>query len=117
MFGVPFLQAGSSWLLLTVESVPCAWAWTGGLSRFPGWGSLRLMFWWVELNFFSLECNEVFIGEFWGVYGFGMALDSPSCNDQGCVPVFWRISVVYLALELVGSWVELGFRISMETFA
>jgi len=46
-----------------------------------------------------------------------MALDSPSCNDQGCVPVFWRISVVYLALELVGSWVELGFRISMETFA
>jgi len=66
-------------------------------------GELASMFWWVELNFFSLECNEVFSGEFWGVYGFGMALGSPSCNDQGCVPVFWRISVVYLALELVGS--------------
>ena len=54
------------------------------------------MFWWVELNFFTLECNEVFSGEFWGVYGFGMALGSPSCNVQGCVPVCWRISVVYL---------------------
>ena len=49
--------------------------------------------------------------EFWGVYGFGMALGSPSCNVQGCVPVCWRISVVCLALELVGSWVELGFSV------
>ena len=29
---------------------------------------------------------------------------------------FWRISVVYLALELVGSWAELGFSVGMETF-
>lgn len=99
--GVCFLCVGLDWWLVKVS-------WLGELAS---------MFWWVELNFFSLECNEVFSGEFWGVYGFGMALDSPSCNDQGCVPVFWRISVVYLALELVGSWVELGFRISMETFA
>ena len=27
-----------------------------------------------------------------------------------------RISIVYLALELVGSWVELGFSVGMETF-
>ena len=26
----------------------------------------------------------------------------------------WRISVVCLALELVGSWVELGFSVGME---
>ena len=45
------------------------------------------MFWWVELNFFTLECNEVFSGEFWGVYGFGMTLGSPSFNVQDCVPV------------------------------
>ena len=55
----------------------------------------------------------MFSGEFWGVYGFGMALGSPSCNVQGCIPVCWRISVVYLALELVGSWVELGFNVGM----
>ena len=28
----------------------------------------------------------------------------------------WRISVVCLNLELVGSWVELGFSVGMEAF-
>ena len=28
----------------------------------------------------------------------------------------WRISMVCLALDLVGSWVELGFSVGMETF-
>ena len=28
----------------------------------------------------------------------------------------WRISMVCLALELVGSWVELGFSVVMEAF-
>ena len=26
----------------------------------------------------------------------------------------WRISVVYIALDLYGSWVELGFSVGME---
>ena len=29
---------------------------------------------------------------------------------------YWRISMVCLALELVCSWVELGFSAGMETF-
>ena len=44
------------------------------------------MFWWVELDLFSLKCNEVFSSEFLGVCGFGMALGSLSFNAQGCVP-------------------------------
>ena len=28
----------------------------------------------------------------------------------------WRISMVCLALKLVGSWVELGFSVGMEAF-
>ena len=28
----------------------------------------------------------------------------------------WRISIVCLALEVVGSWVELDFRVGMEGF-
>ena len=40
----------------------------------------------VELDLFSLECKEVSSSEFWGVYGFGMALGRLSCNAQGCVP-------------------------------
>ena len=31
-------------------------------------------------------------------------------------PFCSRISMVCLALELVGSWVELGFSVAMETF-
>ena len=28
----------------------------------------------------------------------------------------WRMSVVYLVLKLVGSWVELGFSVVMKAF-
>ena len=30
--------------------------------------------------------------------------------------LYWRVSMVCLALELVGSWVELGFSVGMEAF-
>ena len=30
--------------------------------------------------------------------------------------LWWRISMVCLALELVGSWMELGFSVGMEAF-
>ena len=49
-------------------------------------GELASVFWWVELDLFSLECNDVSSSEFWGVYGVGMALNSLSFNAQGCVP-------------------------------
>ena len=42
------------------------------------------MFWWVELDLFSLKGNEVSSSEFGGIYGFGMALGSLSFNAQGC---------------------------------
>ena len=29
---------------------------------------------------------------------------------------YWRICIVYLALELVGPWVVLGFSVGMEAF-
>ena len=47
---------------------------------------LASVFWWLELDLFSLECNEVSSSEFWGVYGLGMALGSMYFNAQGCVP-------------------------------
>ena len=43
------------------------------------------MFWWVELDLFSLESNEVSSSEFLGVYGFGMALGGLYFNAQGFV--------------------------------
>ena len=49
-------------------------------------GELASVLCWVELDLFSLEGNEVSSIEFWGVYGFGMALGSLYFNAQGCVP-------------------------------
>ena len=72
--------------LFIVESDYCGWDWTSALSIFLV-GELVSVFWWMELDFFSLECNEFSSSEFWGVYGFGMTLGSPSFNVQDCVPV------------------------------
>ena len=52
--------------------------------------------------------------EFWGIYGFGMALSSLFINAKSCVPVLLEDWKVYLALELADSWVELGLSVGME---
>ena len=46
------------------------------------------VFWWVELDLFSLEFSEVSSSEFGGVYRFGMALESLSFNAQGLCSCF-----------------------------
>ena len=79
-------------------------------------GKLVLVFWSVKLDFFSLECNEVSSREFWGVYGLGVTLGNLYIKAQGYVMHCWRICMVCLALELVGSWVELSFSVGMEAF-
>ena len=48
-------------------------------------GELVSIFWWVEPDLISLECNEISSIEFWDVYGFSMALGSPCFNIQDCV--------------------------------
>ena len=45
------------------------------------------MFWWVELDFFSLECNEVSSTELCDVIAFGVTLGSMYIEAQGYVPV------------------------------
>ena len=73
---VPLYCGGSSlWVGLDEWLVKVSWL-----------GKLASVFWWVELDLFSLECNEVSSSEFWGIYGFGMTLGSLSFNAQGCVP-------------------------------
>ena len=45
------------------------------------------VFWWVELDFFSLECNEVSSNELGDVNGFGVTLGSLYIEVQGYVLV------------------------------
>ena len=74
------------------------------------------MFWWVELDFFSLEYNEVSNNEFWGVFGFVVTLGACILMLRAVFLHCWRISMVCLALELAGSWVEFGFSVGIEAF-
>ena len=50
------------------------------------------------------------------VYGFGVTLGSLYIDAQGYVPVLRRICVLCLALDLIGSWVVVGFSVGMEAF-
>ena len=46
-----------------------------------------LVFWRVELDFFSLECNEVSSNELLDVSGFGITMGSLCIEVEGYVPV------------------------------
>ena len=95
-----FLYSGSLWssLYCGVSSL-CV-----GLYRWlvkVSWLGKLVSVWWVELYFFSLECNEMSSNELWDVYGFRVTLGCLYLGAQGCVPCCWRICLVCLALKLV----------------
>ena len=70
---------------LSVQVPPNEWGRMTGLS--VSWlGKLASVFWWVELDFFSLECNGVPRSEFWDVCGFGVTLGSLYIDAQSYVP-------------------------------
>ena len=50
-------------------------------------GKLVSVFWWVELDLFSLECSEVSSSEFWDISGFGVTLGRLYIEAQGYVSV------------------------------
>ena len=64
--------------------------WVGsnqGLVKVSWLWELVSVFWWVELDLLSVECNTVSISDFVGVYGFDMALGKLSFNVHCCVLV------------------------------
>ena len=81
-----FLYSGSWWFLCIVEVSPCGWGWMS-VVKVSWLGKLALVFWWVELYFFSLGCNEVSSSEVWDVYGLGVALGSLYITVQSYVPL------------------------------
>ena len=82
-----FLYSGSLWSSLYC-GVSSLWVelyrW---LVKVSWLGKLVLVSWWVELDFFSLECNDVSSNELWDVYGFGVTLGRLHIEAQGYVPV------------------------------
>ena len=65
------------------------------------------VFWWVKLDLFSLECNEVSSSEFWGVYGFSVALEAHLLVFKIVFHFCVRVIIMCLALEFSDSWVEI----------
>ena len=59
VFGMAFLYSGSSWSSLYCGDSSLWVGLCGWLARVSWLGKLVSVFWWVELDFFSLECNEV----------------------------------------------------------
>jgi len=53
-------------------------------------GELASVFWWVELDHFSLECSEVSSSEFWGVKVSWLG---------ELASVFWWVELDHFSLE------------------
>ena len=76
MFAVAFPYSGSLWSSLYC-GVSLLWVRLDRWLVKVSWlGKLVSVFWWVELDFFSLECNEVSSNELRDVSGFGVILGS-----------------------------------------
>ena len=76
-FVVPLYCGGSSlWVRLDEWLVKGSWL-----------GKLASVFWWVELELISLECNDMSSSELWGVCGFGVSFGHLYFNAKGYVPV------------------------------
>ena len=69
---------------------------------------LVLVLWRVELDFFSLECNEMSSDELGDVNGFGVTLGSLYIEVQGYVPVLqqnlYGMSCSETCWPLGGAW-------------
>ena len=64
VFGVAFPYSGSLWSSLYC-GVSSLWVGLDGWLVKVSWlGKLVSVFWWVELDFFSLDCNEMSSNEF-----------------------------------------------------
>ena len=57
--GWPFCILAVCGVLFLVEFPHCGWGCIGDFIKASWLGKLVSMFWWVGLDFFSLECNEV----------------------------------------------------------
>ena len=109
-------QAGRSWFLLVVGSTLYGWCWTNGLSRCPGWWNLCLCSggWnWISSPWSAVNCPVVSIEV---SMGLTWLQEARLLVFRVVFLFFWRIIMVCLSLELVGSWVGLGFSVDVKNF-
>ena len=88
-------------------------AWVGfyqWLVKVSWLGRLVLKFWWVELDFFSLELYELSSNGLWDVNGFGAVLSCLYIEAQGSIPVLLEnlcgMSCFGTCWPLGGAWFQ-----------
>ena len=85
-----------------------------GLDGWPvkvsGLGKLLSVFWWMKLDFISVECNEVSSNELCDVSVFVVTLGSLYIETQGYVPVLLEnlrgMSCSGTCWPLCGAWFQ-----------
>ena len=86
----------------------------GRLVKVSWLGKPVSVFWWLELDFFSLERNEVSSNEFKDVNEFGVILGSLYIEVQGCVPVLLEnlrgMSCSGTCWPSVGAWFQCRYE-------
>ena len=107
-----FPYSGSLWSSLYC-GVSSLWVGLYGWLVKVSWlGKLVSVLWWVELDFFSLECNEVSCNELWDVNGFGVTLGSLYIEAQGYVAVLLEnlrgMSCSGTCWPLGGAWFQMS---------
>ena len=106
MFGVVFPYSDRLWSC----GVSSLWVGLDGWFVKVSWLGKLVSFWWVELDFFSLECNEVSSNEIWDVSVFGVTLGSMYIEAQGYVTVllenFHGKSCSGTCWPLSGAWFQ-----------
>ena len=90
--------------------------WVGWLFNFSSLGEPMSVFQWMELDlFFQIAMR-------WPVVNFGVSMELAwlwvACllMLRAVLLFYQKISMVCLPLEVIGSWVELGFTVGMEGF-
>ena len=79
-------------------------------------GKLASVFWWVKLDLFFCSAMKCPVVSFEVSMGLAWLWAACLLMLRAVFQICWRISMVRLALELVGSWVVLGFSVGMEAF-
>ena len=70
----------------------------------------------VELDDFSMKCNELSCNVHCRVCGFGMASGSTFCNTHFCVAALLENRCVLSCTEIAGFSLGLHFHVGMEPF-
>ena len=68
---------------------------------------------WISSLWSAMKCQIV---SFRMSMGLAWLWEACLLMLRAVILLCWRISMVCLALKIVGSWVELGFSVGMEAF-